>query len=323
MRCTGCKSFAAGAFCAAIACLSAVAVAEPIVPGTGVRLTNVGDDFEDPAWEYVPNNPKSSFDIDERNRLPAGFSRNGRWVENVDRGHPEVVRRVDTPEGGLPGSSGALMLASKATGVPGKLTRTHAQDDLILNVYSRVNGYVPVSQGPSIVVRIYLPPIEQWEARTGSTFALRATVRGAKSGEESEAYWPGIFINHKVERDRADDSAWLLVRANGRGGDFRAAEIGQTGWWTFGMSFSPDGQVHYYAKPGIEDLTSSDHLGSQYPYGFRTQKLREFFFDVFGPNDDQTWSTAWIIDDPQVFLAYPPRQDQARQPTNGRRRSSK
>ncbi|MFM8328589.1 MAG: hypothetical protein ACKN9U_27335, partial [Pirellulaceae bacterium] len=65
-----------------------------IVPGTGVQLTQVGDDFEDEGWEYQPLNPKSSEDIDEQQRLPAGKSINGRWYEGVKRGHPDVVKRV-------------------------------------------------------------------------------------------------------------------------------------------------------------------------------------------------------------------------------------
>ncbi|HUP79580.1 MAG TPA: hypothetical protein VM260_13595, partial [Pirellula sp.] len=31
-----------------------------VVPGTGVQLMQVGDDFEDTSWEFIPNNPKSS-----------------------------------------------------------------------------------------------------------------------------------------------------------------------------------------------------------------------------------------------------------------------
>ncbi len=37
----------------------------PVVPGSGVELTQVGDDFEDPKWGYIYNNPKSTEDINE------------------------------------------------------------------------------------------------------------------------------------------------------------------------------------------------------------------------------------------------------------------
>jgi hypothetical protein len=39
-----------------------------VVPGTGVQLNQVGDDFEDETWDFIPNNPKSTEDIDENQR---------------------------------------------------------------------------------------------------------------------------------------------------------------------------------------------------------------------------------------------------------------
>lgn len=81
--------------------------AEPLVPGTGQKLPQVGDDFEDPQWGFVQNLPKSSEEQDEQKRLPTGKSTNGRWYEGIKRGHPDFMRQVPTPEGGLPGSQGA------------------------------------------------------------------------------------------------------------------------------------------------------------------------------------------------------------------------
>ncbi|MFN9986452.1 MAG: hypothetical protein ACK52S_12955, partial [Pirellula sp.] len=56
---------------------------EIVVPGTGVQLKQVGDDFEDEDWGYVPNNPKSTEDIDENQRMPMGKTHNGRWYEGA------------------------------------------------------------------------------------------------------------------------------------------------------------------------------------------------------------------------------------------------
>ncbi len=70
------------------------------VPGSGTLLEKVGDDFEDPNWDYVFNEPKSSEELNERQNLPLGKSTNGRWYEGAKRGQPDVVRRVETPEGG-------------------------------------------------------------------------------------------------------------------------------------------------------------------------------------------------------------------------------
>ena len=80
----------------------------PLVPGTGQRVEQVGDDFEDEEWKYNFNGQKSSREQDNRERAPAGASENGRWYEGIKRGHPDIIRRVETPSGGLPGSKGAL-----------------------------------------------------------------------------------------------------------------------------------------------------------------------------------------------------------------------
>ncbi|MBI2827059.1 MAG: hypothetical protein HYX69_20495 [Planctomycetia bacterium] len=292
------------------------AQAAPIVPGAGQLVDGVGDDFEDAGWEYIPNNPKSSADLDKQIRGPAGRSKNGRWRENTDRGQPDVIRRVPTPEGGLEGSTGSLLLASKATGIPGHPSGKGEQDDVYMNINTRLGHYIPVSQGPSVVVRVFLPPFEEWEDRTGSSFAFRATVRGTKPDkDETEPYWPGIFINHKrdAQRRKNEPPAYFVIRAANSGGDYQKVPINETGWWTLGMSFSPDGQIHYYVHHGLEDLTASDRVASHYPYNFRCLYLIDSFFDVFGANDGQRWTTGWVIDDPSVYVAYPTRAPRAAQ----------
>src|SRR5687768_7419525 len=86
---------------AATAFAAAARASEPFVPGTGVKLTVVGDNFEDPNWGYAMNGRKASHEQDEEQRPPGGKSKNGRWYEGAKRGHPDVVRRIGTPPGGL------------------------------------------------------------------------------------------------------------------------------------------------------------------------------------------------------------------------------
>ena len=293
-------------------------LAAQVVPGTGQRVTAVGDDFEDPEWSYVFNLPKSSDENDKQKRFPTGRSTNGRWFEGIMRGQPDVIRRVPTPEGGLPGSEGALLMISKQTGVPGYYSRKMQQDDFIVNVSNRLRGAIPVSRSPSVVVRVYLPPWEEWEQRNGPTFGIRAAclthkMERKKSGfgrfantrttRKLETYWPGMFIHYtKGDGDKRPDSAMLLVRGRRSGHDFRGPAITQLGWWTFGMSFTPDGSVHYYAKPGIDDLTAADRISSQYPYGYRCERLDAFFFNVCS-GDNGNWSTPWIIDDAALYYS--------------------
>src|SRR5476649_1307159 len=75
-------------------------LAQALVPGSGQKSEKVGDDFEDEQWVYRFNNPKSSHEQDDQIRYPAGGSANGRWAESAKRGHPDVIQRVPTPEGG-------------------------------------------------------------------------------------------------------------------------------------------------------------------------------------------------------------------------------
>lgn len=317
---TSCKSPISGFVCFALAALfvslgSRTLAAEPLVPGTGVKIENVGDDFEDVDWQYVFNGPKSSRDLDHRDNEPGGESANGRWYEGMKRGHPDVIRRIKTPPAGLPGSRGALLLRSLHTGVPGQPSFKMQQDDFIADVNYRLGGAIHVTDSPSVVTRVYLPPVEQWENRTGPHFAFRVALMttivkrpdGAFSLLSSprpieEVYWPGMFIEFQSKTDGfPHDYAYFRLRADSRGNDFKARQITTTGWWTLGLSVTPDGRVHYFAKPGVDDLTEADYIASQLPYGYQAEHLQTFFFNVCNGDDGRSWSTPWVIDDPTVY----------------------
>ena len=316
-------------------CFATVADAQrPVVPGTGSEIIGVSDDFEDPDWNYIPRNPKSTEDIDENQRGPMGRSTNGRWYEGIKRGHPDVVRRVATPAGGLPGSNGALLMRSKFTGIPGVASNKMHQDDFVANVQYRLRRRVNISEVPSVTTRVFLPPVAQWENRSGPHFGFRLALettamvdkevgRGifkrTKREVDNEIYWPGMFIEFesKDQTGKADDFAYLRVRSNQRGGDFRGPQITTTGWWTLGMSVTPDGMVHYYASPGVDDLTADDYISSQLPYGYHAERFRTFFYNICSADDGRRWSTSFIVDDPKVFVLRPQGQIAAR-PTQHR-----
>jgi len=277
---------------------------EPFVPGTGEKVAQSGDDFEDARWSYVKNGRKASYEDDEQQRPPGGKSRNGRWYESALRGQPDVVKRVPTPPGGLEGSEGALLLATKYSGIPGELAGKQMQDDLLMGVRSRLGRAVPVSWSPSCTVRVFLPPFDKWENRTGASFGIRADVRGRDPDGTVEPYWPGFFILFRSETSRQfkQDHAQISFRAQRSGRDFGGPKIYESGWWTFGLSFTPDGQVHYYAHEGVEDLTKADHLYSSFPYGSRCLYLDNIFFNVANWENGKNWSTPWVIDDPAFFV---------------------
>ena len=95
------------------------------------------------------------------------------------------------------------------------------------------------------------------------------------------------------------------MRGDRLGRDVRSLDINEPGWWTFGMSFSEDGQIHYYAHKGIAELTADDHLMSSFPYGERCTAFNNFFFNVANMDNGHTWSTPWVIDDPKIYVIPP------------------
>jgi hypothetical protein len=280
---------------------------EAFVPGTGVKVTMVGYDFEDANWNYVMNGRKASFEQDEEQRPPGGYSKNGRWNESAMRGQPDVVKRVKTPPGGLSESEGALLVRTKLSGIPGELSGKQMQDDLLMGVGTRLGRHVPVSWRPSCTVRVWLPPFHMWENRTGASFGVRADLRGRNKEGQVEPYWPGFFILFRSETSKQFDRdyAQISFRAQPSGKDLPGPEIYEPGWWTFGLSFTPDGQVHYYAHAGVEDLTADDHLYSSFAYGWQALAFDNFFVNVANWDNGETWSTPWVIDDPAFYVVPP------------------
>lgn len=289
------------------------AAAEPVVPGTGVKVDRVGDDFEDPRWAFIMNGQKASYEQDEEQRPPGGRSRNGRWFESAMRGQPDLIKRVPTPPGGLEDSRGALMLRTCLSGIPDRISNRQMQDDLLMNVKARIGQPVPVRWTPSFTVRVYLPPFENWENRTGASFGVRGDCRGINREGELEPYWPGFFILFRSETSKGieRDFAQLSFRAQSSGLDLAGPKIFAPGWWTFGMTFTPDGRIHYYASEGVDDLTEDDHLFSSFAYSWECRYFDNMFVNVANWEDGENWSTPWVIDDPEFFVIPPPGQSLA------------
>ena len=205
------------AFTAAVACTAQLrsTAGTPFVPGTGEFLADCCDDFESPNWGYRYNHPKSSHEQDEKQRSPGGLSSNGLWHEGGKRGTPDLVKRVDTPPGGIEGSTGALLFATKNSGIPGRVSNSQQQDDLLMMFDRQLGRSIPIAWQPSCTVRVYLPPFDEWENRTGPQFGMRADCRGRNPDGTVEEYWPGMFFLFRSETNRniEKDFAKLTIRA--------------------------------------------------------------------------------------------------------------
>lgn len=310
------RGLLAGGLCAFLLTFSS-AQAQLVIPGTGTRIAY--DDFEAEGWDFIHNHPKSSEEQDGNVRHPAGYGNNGMWGEGLKRGQPDYMKVIDTPAGGIVGSNKALLIRTRDSGRPGTKSFKMQQDDLIFNTYARTGGSMSISQSPNFVVRVYMPPFDQWDPVTGSTFGVRGDlsttkeekvtkrflfIKRQKTVKEQELYWPGMFIqfNSKADRNNTEDSAFFIIRCDATGEDKVGPQIKQLGWWTLGMSFTPDGRVHYFASPGVDDLTIRDHIASHIPYGYRAEQFNTMFFNITSRDDGKTWSTPWIIDDPAVYV---------------------
>ena len=293
------------------------------VPGTGNRIVGLGDDFEDEKWSYDSSGPKSSWNLDKKQRLPGGVSSNRKWSEAAMRGQPDVVKRITPPGEGIPGSKGAMLLQSLHSGVPGQPSYSVQQDDFLHNSSLALHeGAMPISWTPNVITRVYMPPFTQWEKRTGNSFGFRAGLRASHKKEKDdvldyEEYWPGLFVwfNYNRARQGGVDSANLLLRANQYGHDMKGPALKEKTWYTLGMSFTPDGLVHYFSREGVEALTREDYIASYHPYGFRPRTFETFFYNTVCQDDGRTWSTPWVIDDTWLCVSNAPaKQAQAKGP---------
>lgn len=290
-----------------------------VVPGTGPRVPNTGDDFEDAEWIYWPQHPKSSYNIDDNIRAPGGVSKNGKWVEAAKRGTPDIVKRVPTPPGGIEGSKGALMMQTLYSGVPGKLSNADQQDDLLQDVKGRFGSEIPVSWTPNCTVRVWVPPADKWEMRYDYSFGFRAGLMGQTPKGKSDEFWPGIFLEQQYDLKNGEKHAFVRtrIRSDEWGRDLPGPVYECESWITMGMSFTPDGRCHFFCKGGVEDLTIKDHLGSWYCYNWRAHTFMAYFFNVMNRDDGRSLSTPWTIDDPALFAATAPLQRSAAKPGAG------
>jgi hypothetical protein len=290
-------------------------------PGEGRRLTEYGDTFEEPNWTYNDNNPKlynqyhdpgsGWTNVIHNRHNPLGASANGRWQEGTVRGHPDIVEPVRTPRRGLRGSRYSLRLQTRNSGTPGRTEGTVQQDDLLQRLNGRSN--LPLGNGLSVVTRIYLPKLKDWEKRQGYHIGFRVGASGHRTGGKAGSvdYWPGIWFWLQQDEDGDNDHFRLVLRSNNEGKDVMATEkkYTRTGWWTIGMTFNRDGSISYYASPGVDDLTEDDLLifrqGSQSgvatytPYNIMFDDLDYLFFSL--ANIDGEWSTEFIVDDVSVY----------------------
>lgn len=281
-----------------------------LVPGMGERVAKTGDDFEDEKFVYNPQHPKSSYEQNKNQNLPGAWCSNNLWMEGAKRGTPDVVKRVETPRDGIPGSKGSLLIRTLNSGVPGRNSYEMHQDDLLHNTEGLLGQQIPLSWSPSVSCRVFIPHESHWEQRNGATFGFRIGLWGYTPRGKYDEFWPGIFF-YMAREQTADGKIkpyiQSTVRADDWGRDLNSLRFEPSSWCTLGMSMTPDGRCHFFGKKGVEDLTEQDHLGSYMCYGWRGTVFTTYFFNVMSMDDGRSWSTPWIFDDAFLYAATAPR----------------
>ena len=107
------------------------------------------------------------------------------------------------------------------------------------------------------------------------------------------------------------DSAFVMIRSDEHGRDLRGPAVKESTWYTFGMSFTPEGYVHYFLREGVDTIERDDYLVSYRPYGYRPRVFETFFYNTVNMDDGRTWSTPWVIDDSWLHASNPPAEPQA------------
>ena len=137
---------------------------------------------------------------------------------------------------------------------------------------------------------------------------MRADCTGRNPDGTVEEYWPGMFMLFQSENNRnikKDFGQAHDPRRSAAATMSASLDITEPGWWTLGMSFTSDGQVHYYASEGVDDLTADDYFMSSFPYSMKCMTFNNFFFNVANWDNGRTWSTQWVIDDPKIYVIPP------------------
>ena len=221
------------------------------------------------------------------------------------RGTPDVVKRVATPPGGIEGSTGALLFATKYSGIPGTISNEQQQDDLLMMFDRRLGRSISMSLAAELHgARLPAAVRTVGEAQRPVVRHAGRLPRPQAGRQHRKPIGPACSCCSATQTARASRKTSPSSRsAPARAATTSAASRSyEPGWWTLGMSFSPDGQIHYYASHGVDDLTADDYLDVAVS---RTASAacRSTTSSSTWPTGTTaaSWSTQWVIDDPKIL----------------------
>ena len=244
----------------------------------------VGDDFEDPKWNYIANLPKSSENIDRQARLPGGVSANGRWFEPQMRGAPTSSasckrRRRHSRQQRLDDDADAVVGRSR----PGQFQAAAGRFRRRCRLENRLDSHLPSAERG----RASLFAAVRQMGKADRQFVRLSRLRPYHEVDSCSCWGRhetkgDIFLARHVHLllqpgrfRRKEDSAQFIIRADQMGQDVAGPRITKGDcWYTLGMSFGANGQVNYYVRQGVENLTAKDHVASYFAYGDECRAIR-------------------------------------------------
>lgn len=191
------------------------------------RLAPLCDDFEDSNWHIE------------------GLWRGG---NPSGRGTPELITRVTTPLGGKVGSTGALEIRTNSI----DSDESPDQEDFLTAEYTpRLGRRLTLADQPVFLVRVWLPPFNQWGAYYRFGFRHEYfLMNGSKT-------YSSIFLEYKK---RAGPKPVVIIRIDKNEYANPNWVIDRDGWWTLAVGFDEKGVDYFYAYPGLGIPTGKEKI---------------------------------------------------------------
>lgn len=285
---------------------------------------------QDDRVYYVPGSGQVLYSGDfENESLDARFNYNSRWAgvgyrdfTGDQRGAPEYLRVVDLSLRGVPQPAGignrGLALASldrtgswrqenniqplNSVGDANQYNRgdNERQDDLWW--YHRQS--TDIANAPSTISHVYFA-----ESAAYTSHRFPATFITDPSTGATTPKWPGIWLTETGMRVRSSFNDFTIDTQERFG---IAADDLRGRWWTLGVSYTPGGDIQFYANPNyVESLTEADFIASNLellsapgtgPYwqALNVDSVGLFFSNFNGNRNDPT-----LLDDVAFSFATP------------------
>lgn len=260
------------------------------VLGRTVPLNIIWDDFESPNWNY---------------NYQDHVCCHGFWIGTIglgepDRGDPELLKCIATPDGGKNGSTRALEIRTNEI----DSDKVPYQEDLrTINFEKKLGRKLTRTDQPVVTVRVWLPPFDQWGDYYKFGFR-QEFIR--KNDFQYYQYYASIFFVY--DKPRPFFIFRIHPNLEKKAIEILGGPIRKPGWWTLAIAFDEKGVDYYYARPGVDIPTEEDKIfdtrqlkAKEDTYDSSMDKVAYSFFSLMYPETGNA-SPQFVIDDYEVWV---------------------